>query len=82
MALVDVGPIQQAVLTYVSNGGSYSEICKDLGWVRGNRCETNRLKISLGLIPNGEGKVGKRITVENATLIARTIGADPVDVGV
>lgn len=79
MSRISVEPIRNAVLVYIDKGGDYKYICQGLEW---KRQETSRLKRMLGIKKMSNGNYAQRISYENACLILRAIGEDPVDYGV
>lgn len=82
MSRVEAEPIRQAVETYLKNGGTWTQICNNLGMVRNDgKPESSNLKMSLGMTVNSKGKLGKRMSYENATQILLAIGRDPVEFG-
>lgn len=91
MSRTKVDPIQKAVLEFLDNGGSWTYICKELGWMQSDtKPDSSRLQRCLGLrrIATKGGSDSKRyeyvtkeISTENATRILRAIGAEPMDYG-
>lgn len=89
MSRVEVLPIQKAVLKFIENGGSWSHICSELGWMQTEtKPESSRLQRCLGLrkISTGNNSHGKRysyntkrITYDNAVKIIEAIGREPRD---
>lgn len=78
---IDVKPFQAAVgnMTYDPDF-SWGELCRRLGWVQ-VKPDTSRLKRTLGLSPNSEGKLQESVNYETALLLCEALGLDPVDVG-
>jgi len=76
-----VAPIRDAVTSYIQSGGSISTVCESVGWVQRGRADSTRLRVALGMRPNCNGKIGTRISQENAVKIIEAIGGDPVDYG-
>lgn len=91
MKRVDVLPIQKAVLKFIENGGTWTRVCAELGWMETEtKPESSRLQRCLGLRKTSTGGnsharqytyTTKRITYENAVKIIQAIGANPVDFG-
>lgn len=82
MSRIDVEPIREAVEAYIRNGGTWTTICRNLGFIRSDgKPESSNLKVMLGITPNSKGKLGKRVSYENAVQIVLAIGRDPVEFG-
>ena len=79
----EVQPIRDAVLKYISNGNTKSQICRSSGIIKS---DTTRLDRLLGIAPTSSNGIkreypNKRIKYDIAVRIIRAINLDPVDFG-
>ncbi len=74
-------PLREA---FLRSGRTYGHVCREIGWVsqRQPHGDTTRLARALGIRPESGRRVYRtHVRYETATIIARALDLDPVDVG-
>lgn len=81
--MVSVKPLKDKFLEkeVVYGRGYTSEICKRLGFIyKDGSPDTQRIKRKLGITQKQKGKFNKHMHYNDAVVLCRAMGLDPVDV--